>query len=128
MRQEATRRLKRRNYSDALDYADMRSVVRLALVIAVLGLASVAAMVGAGAQQTAPASAPTFNRHVAPIVFANCITCHRPGGIGPFSLMSYADAKPFVQEIKAKVGERVMPPWYADPKFGEFKNARGLTQ
>ena len=84
--------------------------------------------VGAGAQQPGAGSAPTFNRHVAPIVFANCVTCHRPGGIGPFSLMSYADAKPFVQEIKAKVGERSMPPWYADPKFGEFKNARGLTQ
>ena len=39
------------------------------------------------------ASAPvTFNKNVAPIVFANCVTCHRPGGDGPFSLLTYADA------------------------------------
>ena len=37
-------------------------------------------------------STVTFNKDVAPIVFANCVTCHRPGGDGPFSLLTYADA------------------------------------
>ena len=104
----------------------MRPLI-LALVVASLGLASVG-LLGAGAAQNPPASVPTFNSHVAPIFFENCVTCHRQGGIGPFSLMTFEDARPFSQQIGVQVGERLMPPWYADPQFGEFKNARGLTQ
>ena len=32
----------------------------------------------------------TFNRHVAPLVFEQCSTCHRPGVVAPFSLLSFA--------------------------------------
>jgi mono/diheme cytochrome c family protein len=86
-------------------------------------------MMGASAAQGgAQASTPTFNSQVAPIVFANCVTCHRPDGIAPFSLMTYEDAQPHAARIKTMVRERSMPPWYADPAFGQFKNARGLTQ
>jgi hypothetical protein len=56
------------------------------------------------------------------------VTCHRPNGVAPFSLMTYDAAVPFAKAIKARVIERGMPPWYADPKFGEFKNARALTE
>jgi hypothetical protein len=70
---------------------------------------------------------PTFNRDVAPILFANCVTCHRPDGIAPMSLLTYEDAQSWSPEIQAMVRERAMPPWYADPRFGEFRNARGLT-
>jgi len=76
-----------------------------------------------------PSSAvPTFNRQIAPILYTNCVTCHRRNGIAPFSLMTYESAVPFAKAIKARVVERAMPPWYADPKYGEFKNARSLTQ
>jgi hypothetical protein len=34
-------------------------------------------------------AAPTFNQHVAPILFANCVSCHRPGDVAPMSLVSY---------------------------------------
>lgn len=106
----------------------MRSSAKLAVVVAVLALASAGLRVSARAAQNPLASVPTFNRHVAPILFANCVTCHRPDGIAPFSVMTYDDAQPYAEEIKVRVRERSMPPWYADPQYGQFKNARGLTQ
>ena len=87
-----------------------------------------AGLAGAGAAQNTATAVPTFNKQIAPILVANCVTCHRPDGIAPFSLMSYEAALPFAKAIKARTAERVMPPWYADPKYGEFKNARALTQ
>ena len=38
----------------------------------------------------APAEEVTFNKHVAPILWKNCASCHRPGEVGPFSLVTYA--------------------------------------
>jgi hypothetical protein len=72
-------------------------------------------------------AAPTFNRDVAPILFANCVSCHRPGEVAPMSLLSYADARPWAAAIKQKVLLREMPPWFADPRYGRFRNARVLT-
>ena len=80
------------------------------------------------AQSPAAASAPTFNKDIAPILYQNCITCHRPGEIAPMSLMTYAEARPWARGIKAKVASREMPPWFADPRYGKFRNERGLTQ
>jgi hypothetical protein len=38
------------------------------------------------------AEVPTFNKEIAPILWKNCAGCHRPGEIGPFSLLTYRDA------------------------------------
>jgi hypothetical protein len=69
----------------------------------------------------------TFSRDVAPIVFANCAYCHRPGEVAPFSLLSYKDARPWARAMKQQVTLRNMPPWKADPHFGEFRDARRLS-
>ena len=45
------------------------------------------------------AAAPTFNKDVAPILFANCTSCHRPGDIAPMSLLTYKDARPWAKAI-----------------------------
>jgi hypothetical protein len=66
-------------------------------------------------------------RDVAPIVFANCAYCHRPGEIAPFSLLSYREARPWAVSIKKAVSSRQMPPWNADPHFGSFRDERRLT-
>ena len=71
---------------------------------------------------------PTFNTDVAPIIFSNCVACHREGQVAPMSLTSYAEARPWAKAIKSKVVSREMPPWYADPRYGVFRNHRGLTQ
>lgn len=60
----------------------------------------------------------TFNKHVAPILFANCVQCHRPGEAAPFSLLTYADAREHAKEIGEQTMARHMPPWL--PEKGEF--------
>jgi thiol-disulfide isomerase/thioredoxin len=35
---------------------------------------------------------PTFNKDIAPILYQNCTTCHRPGEVAPFSLLTYTAA------------------------------------
>src|SRR6186997_1843683 len=94
-------------------------------LLVVLGSAWLLAAPADAAQATA---SPTFNKDVAPILFANCIACHRPGEVAPMSLLTYQDARPWAKGIKAKVLAHEMPPWFADPRYGSFQNKRGLTQ
>jgi mono/diheme cytochrome c family protein len=70
----------------------------------------------------------TFNKDVAAILHNNCATCHRPGEMAPMSLVSYKDVRPWARSIREAVVERRMPPWLADPHYGEFSNERRLTQ
>ena len=103
--------------------------------LAVAGLLAV----GCGAQ---PASEPgssdtlaavasdgpvTFTRNVAPIVFERCAPCHRPGGSGPFTLLSYDDVSRRARQIAEVTASRFMPPWLPEPDHGEFIGERRLT-
>ena len=76
--------------------------------------------------QSAAADAPTYSRDVAPILYKNCTGCHRPGEIGPMTLLSYKDVRPWVRAIATRVGADTMPPWHADPSVGEWSNDRRL--
>ncbi len=71
----------------------------------------------------------TFSRDVAPILQQNCQECHRPSGIGPMSLLTYQEARPFAPLIQRMVGTRTMPPWHIDRTVGiqEFKNDLSLS-
>src|SRR5262245_43651671 len=69
----------------------------------------------------------TFTETIAPIIFENCVTCHRPGEAAPFSLISYDDAKRRGPMIAAVTKSRYMPPWHAAHGYGEFKDERRLT-
>jgi hypothetical protein len=69
----------------------------------------------------------TFHKDVEPIFQKRCVECHRPGEIGPFSLLKYEKAKSSARQIKEVVVKRRMPPWHADPKHGEWKNDRHLS-
>jgi Flp pilus assembly protein TadD/mono/diheme cytochrome c family protein len=62
--------------------------------------------------------APTFNKDIAPIVFANCAPCHRPAGAAPFPLLSYADVSSRADNVAHQTLSRHMPPWL--PERGEF--------
>jgi mono/diheme cytochrome c family protein len=73
-------------------------------------------------------SAVTFTRDVAPILYKNCAVCHRPGEVAPMSLLSYKEVRPWARSIREVVAERRMPPWLADPHYGEFSNDRRLSQ
>jgi hypothetical protein len=69
----------------------------------------------------------TFSREISRLVYGHCARCHRTGGAA-FSLMTYAEARPWAAAIKEEVLERRMPPWGAVKGFGEFKDSQGLTQ
>lgn len=71
---------------------------------------------------------PTFNKEVVRIFQNSCQTCHHPGDIAPFSLMSYKEARPWARAIREQVVLRKMPPWKPTPGCGDFRDARGLSQ
>ena len=96
---------------------------RTIAAVALAGLFGTFAPVAASAQ-TSPR--PTFSKDVAPILYKNCTNCHRPGEIGPMSLITYKDARPWAKSIATRVANGTMPPWHADPAHGQFLNDRSL--
>ena len=94
-----------------------------------LALGVFIALPGALFAQQAPAKQPTFSRDVAPIFQSKCQSCHEPGSIGPMSLVTYQDARPWARSIKNRVEARQMPPWHIDRSVGiqKFKNDMSLS-
>ena len=85
-------------------------------------------LLGAAPEATPVSDNPvTFSESVAPILYANCVTCHRPGEAAPFSLISYSDARRKGRLIAEVTGTRYMPPWRAAHGYGEFADERRLT-
>lgn len=70
----------------------------------------------------------TFNKEVLPVLQKNCQGCHRPGEAAPMSFLTYKDTRPWAKSIKEAVLLKKMPPWFADPHVGKFRNDRSLTQ
>ena len=74
------------------------------------------------------AEAPvTWSRQIAPIVYRNCAMCHHPGGAGPFSLLSWADARRHAPQILDVTQSRYMPPWLPAPGYDNFSGDRRLS-
>jgi Flp pilus assembly protein TadD/mono/diheme cytochrome c family protein len=69
----------------------------------------------------------TWSRQIAPIVYRNCAACHHPGGAGPFSLLSFADARRRAQQILEVTQSRYMPPWLPAHGYGDFAGERRLS-
>lgn len=69
----------------------------------------------------------TYHRDVEPILQQRCQSCHRPGQVAPFSLLTYKEARNWGAEIKQFTGSRQMPPWLAEPGHGEFQDVRRLS-
>ena len=81
----------------------------------------------ATAPRIAFSAAPTFNQHIAPIIYRNCSACHRPGEAAPFSLLSYEETKKKARTIAKVVALRNMPPWQAGPASYPYRDERRLT-
>jgi mono/diheme cytochrome c family protein len=69
----------------------------------------------------------TYAKQVSRILQKHCQECHRPGEIGPFSLLTYDDAKKRAGRIRSAIVEERMPPWHADPRHGKFLNDRRMS-
>lgn len=74
-----------------------------------------------------PLAAQTFSHDIAPIIYQNCASCHRPGESGPFSLLSYEDVRKHARQIAAVTKSRFMPPWLPEPGYGDFADDHRLT-
>src|SRR5689334_10774750 len=117
----------------------------LALVSAVV----FAAACSRQAEPTAPATPATprvvtYSHDIAPILFTNCASCHRPiddgagvraGSTGedplcvagaPFSVLDYDSARRHAREIASAVQRRAMPPWLPEPGHAVFAGERRL--
>src|SRR5580704_12052025 len=69
---------------------------------------------------------PTFTRDVAPILYHHCATCHHPGEVAPFSLLTFQDAAKRAKLIATVTASRYMPPWQPEPGYGHFQGERRL--
>jgi hypothetical protein len=69
----------------------------------------------------------TWTRDIAPLVEARCVSCHKPDGRGPMSLVTYEDARPWAKAIKEEVLTRRMPKWHAARGYGTFLNDPSLS-
>jgi tetratricopeptide (TPR) repeat protein/mono/diheme cytochrome c family protein len=70
----------------------------------------------------------TFNRDIALILYHSCASCHRPGEVAPFSLLTYSDAKLHARQIVAVTQKRIMPPWLPDPGEPKFADELRLDE
>ena len=82
----------------------------------------------------APGNEPvTFTKDIAPILQRSCQGCHHSDGVGPMSLTTYEEVRPFARSMKLKTGLRgkpgSMPPWFVEKNIGiqRFKNDFSLT-
>ena len=102
------------------------SRVRIAVVLAAAGALLGATLAVRGGRAASP---PTYYRDVAPILDAKCTTCHRLGGIAPFSLTTEAAAKANANAIVRMTRAGVMPPWMPGPDSAPLRgrDLRRLT-
>jgi tetratricopeptide (TPR) repeat protein/mono/diheme cytochrome c family protein len=69
----------------------------------------------------------TFYQNIAPIIYKNCSSCHRPGESGPFPLLSYDDVRKHAAQIADVTKRRYMPPWLPETGHGDFLEERRLS-
>jgi len=73
-------------------------------------------------------AATTFHRDVLPILQSRCQQCHRPGQIAPMPFVTYRQTRPWAKAILEAVLSGKMPPWFADPAYGDFANNPALSK
>ncbi len=100
----------------------VRLVALVSLVCFAVALVLSNTVRGAGKATT------TFSKDIAPILYKNCVACHRPGEIAPMSLITYKEVRPWAKAIREKVANREMPPWHLDSHYGEWQNDRRMSQ
>lgn len=85
------------------------------------------ALIAIAASAIAQQPRATFTKDIAPLVWSRCATCHRPGEIGPFNLITYDDVKRHLTQIE-RVTSRpgLMPPWKPVGQLGDFEDDRRL--
>ena len=80
-------------------------------------------------EQGAAQDEVVFSPDIAVILQENCQVCHQAGSIGPMSLMTYDEVRPWAPMIKEKVVNQEMPPYHYDTNVGiqELKSDARLS-
>jgi hypothetical protein len=84
--------------------------------------------VKASEQTRKVASTPTFYKDVVPILEGKCQSCHRSGEAAPMALVTYEQTRPWAAKMAAAVEMKMMPPWFADARYGHFANDPSLPE
>lgn len=69
----------------------------------------------------------TFSEDIAPVIYRNCVSCHRNGEGGGFPLLTYNDVRKKAGTIAIVTQSKTMPPWPADPSYRHFADEKILT-
>jgi mono/diheme cytochrome c family protein len=101
------------------------ALVGLAALALLIGVSAAGVRVGTGSAREA--RAPTYYQRVKPILDARCASCHTAGGIAPFALRTYSQARRGRTAIAAAVRARVMPPWHADRGYRRYVGDPSLS-
>jgi hypothetical protein len=100
--------------------------MKTVFALSALSLLSVGALTTTSPAKAKPLKA-TYAEGVANILNKNCVSCHRPGEVAPFSLVGYENAKKYAAMVGAVTKKGIMPPWKAVEGHGDFKDAKRLT-
>ena len=103
---------------DRVRWRAIRTVVTGAICVVLIQMSST--------NVASASEAPTWD-DVAPILEAHCLRCHMPMSVAPMSLRTFDEARPWAKAIRRNVTGGTMPPWFADPKVGRFKNDPRLS-
>ncbi len=68
----------------------------------------------------------TYHQDIAPIIYANCTSCHRDGESAPFPLTNFTEVSKKARTVQRVVENHYMPPWHADPEKTHFQDVRRL--
>jgi len=102
------------------------------MALRLVGAAGLSAVVlflwGSTSQKPGTSAAPTFYKNVLPILQDHCQSCHRAGEVGPMPLETYEQVRSQAQAVAQAVEMKMMPPWFADPRYGRFANDPSLTE
>ncbi len=99
---------------------------KFALLIACAMVVSAAIFPGCG--NDSGKTEITFTEHIAPLIYNNCTSCHRPGEAGPFPLITYDDARKKAKTIVRVTQSGVMPPWPADAEYQQYVGEKVLSK
>jgi hypothetical protein len=91
--------------------------IRMTLMTAMLALGAV------GPRAVGQDEGRTYYRDILPVFNQYCIDCHRVGGTAPQSFETYDLARPWLRTARLTMREGSMPPWFAHPEVGQWRNA-----
>jgi hypothetical protein len=104
--------------------------VRVTAFVALAAAAGVlfAGLGSAGGAGGSRSAAPTYFQQVKPVLDGRCGNCHMTGGLAPFALQTYVQARRNRTAIAAAVRTRLMPPWHADRGYRRYLWDPSLTK